>query len=180
MILGTKILLDLVKKQNLVKGLSERELTNPEGAVFDLRIGEVYRLKSASFLGIEERQTSDLELMAKYDPSKRSSIVIKPGEYFLIKTIEEVNVPENLVGLFWPRSTLFRGGLSLQAGVANPGYSGGLSMGLSNLGNQDYEIEMGARVVSVIFFEVAGEVVSKYRGQWQGGRTHAKIREKQV
>ncbi len=37
MILGPQKLLELVKKENLVIGLAERELTNPEGAGFDLR-----------------------------------------------------------------------------------------------------------------------------------------------
>ena len=36
MVLGPKALLQLVKKIKLVENLSERELTNPEGAGFDL------------------------------------------------------------------------------------------------------------------------------------------------
>ena len=40
MVLGPKALLQLVKKAKLVENLSERELTNPEGAGFDLRLAE--------------------------------------------------------------------------------------------------------------------------------------------
>jgi len=36
--------------------LSQRELTNPEGAGFDLRLGEVYKIKGTAFLGEEERK----------------------------------------------------------------------------------------------------------------------------
>ena len=38
MILGPKKLLELVKKKKLVENLAHRELTNPEGAGFDLRL----------------------------------------------------------------------------------------------------------------------------------------------
>ena len=41
MILGPAKLLELVHKKKLVEGLSDRELTNPEGAGFDLRLGVV-------------------------------------------------------------------------------------------------------------------------------------------
>ena len=51
MILGPKKLLQLVKTKKLVEGLSERELTNPEGAGFDLRVGEVYEISGNAFLG---------------------------------------------------------------------------------------------------------------------------------
>ena len=46
MIIGTKRLLELVKDPciRLVEGLCERELANPEGEGFDLRVGEVYYL----------------------------------------------------------------------------------------------------------------------------------------
>jgi len=48
MILGVDRLLELVKTEKLVENLSERELTNPEGAGFDLRLGEIYELKGNS------------------------------------------------------------------------------------------------------------------------------------
>ncbi len=43
--IGTKELLRLVKECNLVEGLCERELNNPEGAGFDLRVERYFRLK---------------------------------------------------------------------------------------------------------------------------------------
>ncbi len=86
MILGPKELLYLVREKKLVEGLSERELTNPEGAGFDLRLGKLFRFKSKGFLGIDERETPKVELVAEFNPNKRQSIVIKPGEYFLTET----------------------------------------------------------------------------------------------
>ena len=67
MTLGPKQLLQFVKKIKLVENLSERELTNPEGAGFDLRLGEVYKISGKAFLGVTERHTAEVTLVKKYD-----------------------------------------------------------------------------------------------------------------
>lgn len=94
--------------------------------------------------------------------------------------MEKINLPENIAAVFRTRSTLFRCGLTLHTGIANPGFSGPLYFGLANLGEIPVEIEMGARIASVIFMQVKGKPVNAYRGQWQGGRDHTKGVEKQI
>lgn len=198
MILGVKKLLKLVKEKKLVENLSERELKNPEGAGFDLRIGEIYkfrskiknprrrtfgslrgRQKAKSFLGIDERRTADVELVAKYDSNKRKSFNFKPSSYYLMKTIEKVNTPDNILILFTPRTTLFRSGIILFTATCSPGYCGELTFGIANLGPIEVKIELGARVAHAMFFEIKGET-NLYRGQWQGGRVSTKKKEKQI
>lgn len=179
MIVGPKQLLELVKTQKLVEHLSERELTNPEGAGFDLRLGEVYAISGDAFLGETERKTPDIKLVAKYDPKKPSSITLQPDDFYLMKTIETVNIPENLTAHIYPRSTTFRSGIYIKTTQGAPGYSGGMTFAIKNVGPVPVTIEMGARVVHIQFTEVSGGG-SKYRGQWQGGRVSATKRETQV
>ena len=179
MILGPKELLRLVKKVKLVEGLSERELTNPEGAGFDLRLGEVYKISGSAFLGETHRKTPDIKLVKSYDPTKKTSIKIKPGDFFLGTTIESVNTPKNLTINFKPRTTTFRSGLFLRTGNVAPGYCGKLTFAIKNEGPITVEIELGARIVHAQFEEVKGGG-SLYRGQWQGGRVSATKKEKQV
>lgn len=179
MVLGPKKLLQLVKTKKLVEGLSERELTNPEGAGFDLRLGEVYKISGDAFLGETHRKTAEIKLVASFSPNKKSSIKIKPGDFFLVKTIESVNMPDNLTASITPRSTTYRSGLFLRTGNVPPGYCGGLTFGLKNEGPIPVTIEMGARFVHIQFSEVAGGG-NLYRGQWQGGRVTARKRERQV
>ena len=194
MVLGPKDLLKLVKTKKLVENLSDRELNNPEGAGFDLRLGEVYKIKGNAFLGETHRKTAEIELVAKYltNPDGRQpkreikkgvkgkqSIKIKSGEFYLVKTIESVNMPVDLTASITPRSTTYRSGLFLRTGNVPPGYCGGLIFGLKNEGPVTVEIEMGARIVHIQFSEVKGGG-SMYRGQWQGGRVTARKKEKQV
>lgn len=179
MILGIDKLHKLVKERKLVEGLCDRELNNPEGAGFDLRLGEVYELKGKGFLGIDERKTPDVKLLIKYEEGKKKNFVFKPGRYYLMKTIEKVNTPKNILILFRPRSTLYRSGIALFTGNASPGYCGELTFGIINLGPYEIKIELGARVAHAMFFEVKGKT-NLYRGQWKEGRVNTKKREKQV
>jgi deoxycytidine triphosphate deaminase len=171
MILGTDV------SKNFIEGLCERDAKNPEGAGFDIRVGEIFKNNSSGFLGIENRKTPDVESVAKFGEDKE--YVMKPGEYILIKTMEKLNLPQSVVALTFPRSTLHRSGILLLATKADPGYRGDLIFGLKNLGDQDFRLELGARVAHVLFFEVKGET-SNYRGQWQGGRVTTEKEERQV
>lgn len=179
MILGPKILLQLVKTKKLVEGLSERELTNPEGAGFDLRLGEVYKISGSAFLGETHRQTADIELVQSYKEGAKRVIKIKPEEFYLVKTIEKINLPVELSAVIIPRTTTFRSGLFIRTGPVQPGYQGELTFGLKNEGPITVTIEMGARFVHILFNEIKGGG-SQYRGQWQGGRVTTKKKEKQV
>jgi len=179
MILSPQELLKLVNKNKLVENLSERELTNPEGTGFDLRLGEVFKISGKAFLGETHRQTPDIASVKLYNPKKPSSIKIKPGDFYLVKTIEKINLPINLSAVIIPRTTTFRSGIFIRTGPVQPGYSGELTFGLKNEGPVMVEIEMGARFVHLIFHEIKGKG-SQYRGQWQGGRVAATKKERQV
>ncbi|MBI2268661.1 MAG: dCTP deaminase [Candidatus Blackburnbacteria bacterium] len=177
--LGPTKLLELVKTKNLVQNLCERELANPEGAGFDLRIGRLFKISGEAFLGVDERQTPKEEVVAEYQENQKSSYTIQPNDFVLMETMEEVSLPDNLTARNFPRSTLFRSGVNFMATQVAPGYKGKLIFGLKNTGPVPVTIEMGARVAHIQFSEVSGGG-SNYRGQWQGGRVAATAREKQV
>ncbi len=166
--LGTVELLKLVKEQKLVENLCQRELENPEGTGFDLRVGEVYKLKDGdAFLGQEERHTPDIDLVAKFGTEKEYTLL--PGEFVLVKTLEKVNMPSDIASAITPRSTLQRSGVLFLSAACPPGYSGELTFGLHNAGKNLFRFELGARFAHARFFRT-GTNISDYRGQWQGGR----------
>jgi deoxycytidine triphosphate deaminase len=180
MVIGLKKLLQLVKKKKLVENLSKRELTNPEGAGFDLRLGEVYRLEGGrAYLGVDHRETPKIRLVASYEKDKNKAITIRPGDFFLITTIESVNLPHDITANFKPRTTTFRSGLFIRTGNVAPGYCGKLTFALKNEGPMTVKLELGCRIIHAQFAWVDGGG-SLYRGQWQGGRVTTKKREKQV
>lgn len=179
MVLGSIRILELVKTRNLIANLSDRELTNPESCAIDLRIKEISRLQGKGFLGIEDRQTPDHVVLATFPNKPGTRFSLQPGEYYATETVETVHMPDNLFAIVKPRSTLFRSGIMLRAGVVDPGYSGGLHPGLFNASKEPFTIELGARYVQIYFMEISGGNVRNYEGQWQGGRKSAVIKEKQ-
>lgn len=179
MILGTDIILELVREKNLIENLSERELKNPEGAVIDFRIARAFKLEGNGFLGIEERETPKAKIAAEFDPHEKSALILKPRDYFLTETMEKFNMPENLMAIIKPRTTLHRMGIIGRQTIADPGFSGTIHPALFNAGQSTVTIEMGARYMQVFFVEIKGKA-NLYRGQWQGGRAATNGREKQV
>jgi len=179
MIIGPKILLKLVKEKKLVEGLDTRELTTPEGAGFDLRLGELYQISGKAYLGVMHRETPKIKLKIKNEKLKVKKITIKPGEFYLATTIEKVNTPLNITINFKPRTTTFRSGLFLRTGNVAPGYCGKLTFAIKNEGPIPVTLEMGCRIVHAQFTWVDGGG-TQYKGQWQGGRVTTKRKEKQI
>ncbi|MBI2644056.1 MAG: hypothetical protein HYW95_00930 [Candidatus Wildermuthbacteria bacterium] len=179
MVLGIEELQKLVKEKKLVENLSQRELTNPEGAGFDLRVGELYEVSGQGFLGVTERETPDMSLLAEYKEGVIIEAKLKPHTYYVMQTVESVHMPEDLLAIMTPRSTLFRSGIYIFGGQVPPGYEGGLNMGIYNFRDEEFRLEMGARVVHIMFFEVKGKN-NLYRGQWQGGRVTTEQKETQI
>jgi len=175
-------ILELNEKYNLIENLSERELENPEGSILDLRVGQIHKIVSDSLLGVSERYSSKTETIGDVNLDQHKKFTIKPGEYYLVTTMETINAPiekikfdENfpecyLIPKIMPRSSLQRGGVSLHFTGTNPGYKGQLTFGVCNLGKEDFHFELGARMFSIEYEPVLGEIKRAYSGQHQGGR----------
>ena len=180
MILGPKKLLKLVKTNKLVENLDKRELTTPEGAGFDIRLGEVHKLDGGkAFLGVTHRETPNIKTVSKYNKDKITSYTVKPGEFVLMSSIETFNVPLDITVNFKPRTTTFRSGLIIRTGNVAPGYSGKVTFAAKNEGTIPVKMELGCRFAHAQFYRVEGGG-TQYKGQWQGGRVTTKKREKQI
>ena len=179
MILGVDRVLELIKTQKLVEGLDENEI-NFEGCGVDLRIGEVYEMvDNEGFLHIETRKTPNFKLVAKFEKGESRKIMLEPGKTYSAMTVETINTPDDLLGWFIPRSTLYKCGIVVQGVRTDPGYKGKFSFVLTNTSKKPFEIEMGARIANMVFHRVEGKA-NLYKGQWQGGRAFILKEEKQT
>lgn len=177
-VLGIHKVLELIKSDKLLENLGARDLSNPEGVGLDLRMGEAHRIiEGGAFIeadgtaGLGKRKGVKTEMIGKFHEGSETQeeIEIKPGEYLLISTVEQVNTPKSLMPMVYSRSSLFRAGLLLLVTKIDPGYRGTLTMGLRNLSEFPVRLQMGARVCNIVFYQIEGEGV-EYRGQHQGGR----------
>ena len=179
MLLGIDEIHKRIHEGKLLENLSERELTNPEGAGIDLRLGKVFRLSGKGFLGVTERDTPNSELVAEYVEGKTNSFELAPGEYVLTETVETFSMPSDLLAILKPRTTLQRSGIIARMSVVDPGYNGAVHPSLYNAGKETITIEMVARYLNAMFLAVKG-MTKRYRGQWQGGRVTTEEKETQI
>src|SRR3989344_7883381 len=119
--IGINEILLRVKTEKLIENLSNRELKNPEGVGVDLRLGAVYKITAGgAFIlrdrvkGLGYRNGVKTEVIAQYQKrGRQKEIMIKPGDYYLVSTLETINTPEDLMPVIFPRTSLFRAGLLL-------------------------------------------------------------------
>lgn len=175
-----------IKKHGLIRNLGKRDLKNPEGVGVDLRLGSVHKIvKGEAFIEVDgenqlgKRKGVETKVVAEYVEGEVEEVIIKPGEYYLVQTYEEINTPKDLMPLVHTRTSLFRAGLLLLNSKTDPGYVGRLTMGLTNLSPFPVKLQLGARICNIIFHKVSGKTV-KYRGQHQGGRISPTDAEQQV
>lgn len=182
-ILGLDEVLKRVKKDKLIENLGRRELKNPEGVGIDLRLGAVYQIiEGGAFIeaGLGKRKGVKTEKIAQFSKrGRQQNIVVKPGDYYLVSTVEVINTPKDLMPVVFPRTSLFRAGLLLLNSKTDPGYKGTLTMGLKNLSDFDVTLQMGARIANVVFYKIEGKTFF-YRGQHQGGRISPHEEEQQL
>ncbi len=167
MLLGFDKLKKLVKESQLLVDLPLSELEKQGGVSFDLRLGEVHEFIGEGFLGINERKTPETKLLGKFS-GNGEKISLESGKYYVVKTIEKVNTPADLAFKMLPRSTLFRSGLLLLGGLGDPGYRGEITLGLLNLGEKPFTIELGSRIANIVFHKVDGKT-EEYKGKYQDG-----------
>ncbi len=188
MIIGIDEVLERVKKEKLIENLGKRELKNPEGVGVDLRLGAIYKIvEGGAFIegdgqqALGNRKGVKTKLVAEFKKGKRIQewVVVKPGDYYLVSTLEIINTPKDLMPVIYPRTSLFRAGLLLLHSKTDPGYKGTLTMGLKNLSEFAVKLQLGARICNIVFVRIEGKVTS-YRGQHQGGRISPHEREQQV
>lgn len=112
-------------------------------------------------------------LMTDVEIDYFTGFTIPNGAFFLGSTIEEITVPEDLVGVIDGKSSLGRIGLAVHvtAGYIDPGFHGNLTLELRNL-NPDVRIRLnaGMAICQIRFHPVCGRVARPYGSDGLGSR----------
>lgn len=87
------------------------------------------------------------------------------GRFILASTIEEFQMPTNLVGIVHDKSTWARRGLSVFNTVIEPGWKGFLTLELVYHGQEELVIPAGSGIAQVIFHELTQPM--RYEGKYQ-------------
>lgn len=136
---------------------------------FDVTLREVSRYVGKGQIGAraEDRKLPQL-VPLEFDAE--GWITLEPGPYHILYN-EIVSLPDSLMALGRPRSSLGRGGVTIHTAVWDAGYSGRSTSLMSVLNPEGFRVQRDARVMQLVFIEMATATVSGYAGQYQGENT---------
>jgi len=153
----------LQQQPPLIEGyINLEEQVQPNG--IDLTLREVSLLQSSGKIAVKDnqRQVSDLAPLV-FDGLDFIDLV--PGVY-IITYNEIVQLPENIMALARPRSSLLRCGVTVDTAVWDAGYSGRSQSLLVVYNPQGFRLQRNARIVQLIFLKLTQETEG-YHGAYQ-------------
>ncbi len=131
----------------------------------DLTLREVALLQTPGRIAVSdsERLVSGLAPLA-FDGLGFIDLI--PGAY-IIAYNEIIHLPNNVMALARPRSSLLRCGVNVGTAVWDAGYSGRSQSLMVVYNHQGFRLQRNARVVQLVFFQLTRETES-YHGVYQG------------
>lgn len=142
----------------------------------DVRVDRRFRVfHNARYPYIDVRQKMD-DLTEAVEVEGDRPFILHPGEFVLGQTLERVTLPDDLVARLEGKSSLGRLGLLIHstAGFVDSGFSGNLTLELSNVANLPITIYYGMPIGQISFMRMDGpverpygsrETDNKYQGQ---------------
>ena len=161
---------ELIRKNGLVSDHVdlEKQLT-PNG--FDMTVAKVYEFDSEGALDFSNKERvvpecRELMPVKKDSADKYGWWDLKKGVYKIL-TNETVNIPNDLVGIAFTRSSLLRMGAFAQNGVWDAGFRGKSEFVLVVENPFGIRLKQNARVIQLMFTHI-NEVAQGYQGIYQG------------
>jgi len=111
----------------------------------------------------------DFDKEPEYEKIKKSEIILPPKTHVLVRTIENVELPNDVGGMVKLRSSLSRIGVIFNnAGWVDPGFKGTLTLSVFNSKDVPVKIKPGTRFFQLILMRLDKEsegYSGKYLGQ---------------
>jgi dCTP deaminase len=138
----------------------------------DVRVDRRFRVfHNARYPYIDVRQPME-ELTELVEVEGDEPFILHPGEFVLGQTLERVTLPDDLVARLEGKSSLGRLGLLIHstAGFVDPGFSGNLTLELSNVANLPITIYEGMPIGQLSFMRMDGAVETPYGAKDKGSK----------
>lgn len=133
----------------------------------DFRLGTTFMVfEHSRHSFIDPRQPRSIgDAMREIICAEDEPFIMQPGDFALASTVENLTLPDNLLGRLEGRSSIARLGITVHstAAVFEPGWVGTATMELSNLGRMAVALYPGMRICAFSFEEVSSPVSVPYR-----------------
>jgi dCTP deaminase len=146
------------------------ELVQPSS--IDVRLDRFFRVfNNSAYTHIDPALQQD-DLTSLVEPSGDEPFVLHPGEFVLGSTLEVLTLPDDLAGRLEGKSSLGRLGLLTHstAGFIDPGFSGHITLELSNVANLPITLWPGMKIGQLCLFQLSSAAEHPYGSAIYGSR----------
>ncbi|TJY69790.1 dCTP deaminase [Arthrobacter sp. CAU 1506] len=161
---------------------SERIILDPfqpdmiQPSSVDVRLDRFFRLFDNHKYAHIDPQLEQPELTRLVEVDPEEPLILHPGEFVLGSTYETVTLPDDIAARLEGKSSLGRLGLLTHstAGFIDPGFSGHVTLELSNMATLPIKLWPGSKIGQLCFFRLSspaehpygsGEYGNRYQGQ---------------
>src|SRR5687767_1956349 len=142
----------------------------------DVRLDRFFRVfNNARYTHIDPAQQQD-DLTTLVEPEGDEPFVLHPGEFVLGSTFESVKLPDDLASRLEGKSSLGRLGLLTHstAGFIDPGFSGHITLELSNVANLPITLWPGMKIGQLCLLRLSSPADFPYGSKEAGSRYRSK------
>jgi len=138
----------------------------------DVRLDKYFRLfdnHKYPFIDPAEEQP---DLTRGLDVVEGEPFILHPGEFVLGSTFEQVTLPDDIAARLEGKSSLGRLGLLTHstAGFVDPGFSGHVTLELSNVATLPIKLWPGMKIGQLCFFRLSSSSENPYGSEKYGSR----------
>ena len=138
----------------------------------DLRVGSDFRVFENHKYSHIDPKVEQNDLTTLVNSSQEEPFVLHPGEFVLGTTYEKVTLSNKVVARLEGKSSLGRIGLLIHstAGFVDPGFSGYLTLELSNVANLPIKIYPEMKIGQISFYYLNSPSESEYGSNVYGSK----------
>ena len=170
MLLSDRDLIDELKAGTLQLEPFDPALVQPSS--IDVRLDRFFRVfNNHLYTHIDPSQQQD-DLTAMVEVADGQPFVLHPGEFVLASTVEVITLGDQLAGRLEGKSSLGRLGLLTHstAGFIDPGFSGHVTLELSNVANLPIMLWPGMKIGQLCIFRLSSPAEHPYGSAVYGSR----------
>ncbi|KAI0907563.1 dUTPase-like protein [Ustulina deusta] len=161
--------LQIITRQ-LVRNL-RRASQQQQSCGVDLTLSQVSQWTSAATIDFDNTNRRGAKTLSLPFDETSHTITLQPGAY-LVDFNETVQIPRNCIGSLFPRSSLWRSGVGIVAGVVDAGYEGAMGALMEVKNPHGIVLYKHAKIAQIVFEEM-GEEVEGYNGIYQSSKSSA-------
>ncbi|KAL4995556.1 dUTPase-like protein [Aspergillus recurvatus] len=135
----------------------------------DLTLRQVSKWTSAATVDFDNIKRQGARTFVLSFNTSQHAVMLQPGAY-LVDFNETVRIPRSCMATVFPRSSLWRSGVGITAGVVDAGYEGTLGALMEVKNPHGVVLCKDAKLAQIVFEEL-GETVEAYNGIYQASTT---------